>query len=74
MSGSLDRRRFIFLSTLAAANTAVPRVGTAAAAPSHWEGYDKAILVDALGGPGGGGDGPLTAAQIADVPPPVQPR
>jgi hypothetical protein len=25
MSGSLDRRRFIFLSTLAAAGTAVPR-------------------------------------------------
>jgi membrane dipeptidase len=67
MSGSLDRRRFIFLSTLAAAHTAVPRVVTAATAPPHWEGYDKAILIDALGGPGGGGDGPLTAAQIADV-------
>lgn len=67
MSGSLDRRRFIFLSTLAAAHTAVPRVVTAATAPSHWEGYDKAILIDALGGPGGGGDGALTAAQIADV-------
>ena len=39
---------------------------TAAAAPPRWEGYDKAILIDALGGPGGG-DGPLTAAQIADV-------
>jgi len=66
MSGSLDRRRFIFLSTLAAAHTAVPRVVTAATAPSPWEGYDKAILIDALGGPGGG-DSSLTAAQIADV-------
>lgn len=66
MSGSLDRRRFIFLSTLAAANTAVPRVVTAATAPPRWEGYDKAILIDALGGPGGG-DGSLTAAQLADV-------
>ncbi|HEY4572679.1 MAG TPA: membrane dipeptidase [Thermoanaerobaculia bacterium] len=66
MSGSLDRRRFIFLSTLAAAHAAVPRVVTAATAPPHWEGYDKAILIDALGGPGGG-DGPLTAGQIADV-------
>jgi membrane dipeptidase len=70
MSGSLDRRRFIFLSTLAAANAAVPRpmAGTmaetaSAAAPSHWDGYDQAILIDALGGPGN----PLTAAEIADV-------
>jgi membrane dipeptidase len=66
MSGSLDRRRFIFLSTLAAAHTAVPRVVTAATAPPRWEGYDKAMLIDALGGPGGG-DRSLTAAQIADV-------
>ena len=68
MSGSLDRRRFILLSTLAAAHAAVPRVVTAAAAvPSHWDGYDKATLIDALGGPGGSGDGSLTAAQIADI-------
>ena len=69
MSGSLDRRRFIFLSTLAAAHAAVPHVVAEAAvgvAPSRWEGYDKAIVIDALGGPGGG-DGPLTAAQIADI-------
>ena len=67
MSGSLDRRRFIFLSTLAAANAAVPRsMAETAAASRHWDGYDKAILIDALGSPGGGG-GPLTAAQIADV-------
>jgi membrane dipeptidase len=69
MSGSLDRRRFIFLSTLAAAHSAVPRAmaeTVAATAPPRWEGYDQAILIDALGGPGGGG-GSLTAAEIADV-------
>jgi membrane dipeptidase len=74
MSGSLDRRRFIFLSTLAAANAAVPRTMTgttaetaAAGSSRHWDGYDKAILIDALGGPGGGGGDSLTAAQIADI-------
>ncbi len=74
MSGSLDRRRFIFLSTLAAAHAAVPRSmantvaeSAAGAAPSRWEGYDQTIVIDALGGPGGGGEGPLTPAQIADV-------
>jgi membrane dipeptidase len=62
MSGSLDRRRFIFLSTLAAAHAAVPRAVAAAAQP-RWEGYDNAILIDALGGPGN----PLTASEIADI-------
>src|SRR5581483_6016317 len=69
MSGSLDRRRFIFLSTLAAAHAAVPRsMGetVAGTAPPRWEGYDQAILIDALGGPGGDG-GPLTAAEVADI-------
>jgi membrane dipeptidase len=70
MSGSLDRRRFIFLSTLTAAHAAVPRAvaeTAAGEAASHWAGYDKAILIDALGGPGGGGDGRLSAAEIADI-------
>jgi membrane dipeptidase len=71
MSGSLDRRRFIFLSTLAAAHAAVPDVarGKAAAEPpqARWGGYDKAIVIDALGGPGGDDDGRLSAAEIADI-------
>jgi membrane dipeptidase len=71
VSGSLDRRRFIFLSTLAAAHAAVPRgvAGTVTEPPpSPWSGYDQAIVIDALGGPGGGGgDGPLTAAEVADI-------
>jgi membrane dipeptidase len=70
VSGSLDRRRFIFLSSLAAAHAAVPR-GVAGAVteppPSPWSGYDQAIVIDALGGPGGGGNGPLTAAELADI-------
>ena len=71
MSGSLDRRRFIFLSTLAAAHAAVPDVArgkAAAEAPqARWGGYDKAIVIDALGGPGGDDDGRLSAAEIADI-------
>ena len=71
MSGSLDRRRFIFLSTLAAAHAAVPDVArgkAAAEAPqAPWSGYDRAIVIDALGGPGGDDDGRLSAAEIADI-------
>jgi membrane dipeptidase len=71
MSGSLDRRRFIFLSTLAAAHAAVPGVARGSAAAetpqARWGGYDKAIVIDALGGPGGDDDAHLTAAEIADI-------
>jgi membrane dipeptidase len=76
MSGSLDRRRFIFLSTLAAAHAVVPasrsearEAGAPAGAKpvARWAGYDKAVVIDALGGLGGDGDEPLTAAEIADV-------
>ena len=71
MSGSLDRRRFIFLSTLAAAHAAVPDVARGKAAAespqARWSGYDKAIVIDALGGPGGDDDGRLSAAEIADI-------
>jgi membrane dipeptidase len=75
MSGSLDRRRFIYLSTLAAAGAAVPRASVSAASPGAagparpavpWAGYDKALVIDALGSPGNGGT-PLSAAEIADV-------
>jgi membrane dipeptidase len=76
MSGSLDRRRFIFLSTLAAAHAVVPasrsearqvEAQTGAKAVARWAGYDRAIVIDALGGLGSDGDEPLTAAEIADV-------
>jgi membrane dipeptidase len=76
MSGSLDRRRFIFLSTLAAAHAVVPasrsearqvEAQTGAKAAARWAGYDRAIVIDALGGLGSDGDEPLTAAEIADV-------
>jgi membrane dipeptidase len=74
MSGSLDRRRFIFLSTLAAAHAVVPsarsqsgaEAQTGAKPTAGWAGYGKAIVIDALGG-AGGGDEPLTAAEIADA-------
>jgi membrane dipeptidase len=72
VSGSLDRRRFIYLSTLVAAGTAVPRVAgraeaLAAAKPgAKWAGYDKALVIDALGSPGGGEEG-LSPAEVADI-------
>jgi membrane dipeptidase len=74
MSGSLDRRRFIFLSTLLAANAVVPSARSqeggaqAGAKPAaRWPGYDKAMVIDALGGPGGDEDGTLSAAELADI-------
>jgi membrane dipeptidase len=80
MKTTLDRRRFLALSAAAALGTALaPRVfGAAPAPPStppapqpRWAGYDKAIVIDGLGGPGGGDerspDGSLTASELADV-------
>jgi membrane dipeptidase len=76
MSGSLDRRRFIFLSTLAAAHAVVPAARSqseaaeaqAGAKPvAGWPGYDKALVVDALGGPSGDENGVLSAAEIAAI-------
>jgi membrane dipeptidase len=71
----LDRRRFLTLSAAALGAAAVPRsfVQAAAAPPAaaRWAGYDRAIVIDALGGPGGGDvpspDGSLTASDLADV-------
>jgi membrane dipeptidase len=79
-SRAFDRRQFLLLSAVAAASAAVP-VGLAAAegatvgatgeSGAHWAGYDKAIVIDALGAPGGTttmmNDAPLSAAEIADL-------
>src|SRR3954452_25215434 len=78
---AVDRRQFLALSTLAALGAAaVPRAFGQAAksqAPAppvpqlRWAGYGKALVIDGLGGPGGGeeksADGLLTAAELADV-------
>jgi membrane dipeptidase len=73
-SRAFDRREFLLLSTMAVAGAAVPS-GVAEAAlaggdpKAPWSGYDKAVVVDALGSPGapGEGDAGLSAAEIADV-------
>jgi len=75
MLGTLDRRRFLYLSTLAAAAAAAPRVAASAGVPDAkeaarsavpWTGYDKAMVIDALGGLGDG-NLPLSAAAISDI-------
>ena len=73
-SRAFDRREFLLLSTMAVASAAVP-LGAAEAlaggdSKAPWAGYDKAVVVDALGSPGGsgtGGDAGLSAAEIADL-------
>jgi len=79
-SRAFDRRQFLLLSAVAAASAAVP-VGLAASesAPAEaagepgasWAGYDKALVIDALGAPGGTttmmNDAPLSTAEIADL-------
>ncbi len=80
MAPMLDRRRFLALTAAApSAALAARRFGMGPApqatpAPSSggdWPGYERAIVIDALGGPGGastgGEDAPLTAAEVADV-------
>jgi membrane dipeptidase len=73
---TLDRRRFLLAvaapAVIGAAGrrpAAAPETKTPAAPP--WRGYDDAIVIDALGGPGGSSDSPegapLTAAEVADV-------
>ncbi len=71
------RRRFLTTMGALAASAALPgvlaRAGTAplAAAPNRWKGYDKAIIIDALGGPGGAYSDdtgtPLGTAALDDV-------
>lgn len=76
-SRAFDRRQFLMLSAMAAASAAVPvtvaeEVEPAAVAPaSGWAGYEKALVIDGLGSPGGSAtgidDAPLSAAEIADI-------
>src|SRR3954468_9904209 len=79
-SRAFDRRQFLLLSAVAAASAAVPAAlagvettpaGASGEARAGWAGYEKAIVVDALGSPGGSGtganDAPLSAAEIADL-------
>lgn len=72
----IDRRRFLTLSAVTALGTAVaPRAfGLPSPAPpadAHWSGYTRAIVIDGLGGPGGGEeknpDGLLTSSELADA-------
>ncbi len=76
-SRAFDRRQFLLLSAMAAAGAAVPQAvaeGAAAAAGGSgtgWTGYEKALVIDACGAPGGSAtgmnDAPLSAAEIADI-------
>ena len=72
MTPSLDRRRFLTLSAAAAAGFAAVPSPTLARAASPggaplWGGYDRAIVIDALGGLGSAtrkDDAPLEAAEL----------
>src|SRR6185312_8650953 len=74
-SRAFDRREFLLLSAaavptgLAAAESAP--AGAVTDAKAGWAGYDKALVIDALGSPGGSGtganDAPLSAAELADL-------
>jgi membrane dipeptidase len=79
-SRAFDRRQFLLLSAMAAASAAVPAglaakqsapAGAGGEAPPSWAGYEKALIVDALGSPGGSStgenDASLSAAEIADL-------
>lgn len=71
MKSGFDRRRFFALSATAVAGlSGLDRVSATlqkgAPAGSGWAGYDAAIVIDGLGGPGGGPDAP-TLSDIADI-------
>lgn len=70
MSAVVGRRRFLALSGVALGAAALPRFAGGGETP-HWEGYDKALVVEGLGGPGGSDetseDGLLTATDLADA-------
>src|SRR3954462_11085868 len=67
----MRRRDFLIQSALAAGATATPwRALVGAQTNGSWPGFANAVVIDALGAPGGGTFGdrvPLTAAQFADV-------
>jgi membrane dipeptidase len=65
MKTSLDRRQFLALSATAAA--AAGLTGLPLRAATGWPGYESAIVIDGLGGPGGSSEGPLTRDDIAHV-------
>ncbi len=71
MTPDLDRRRFLILSAAAAASGLASRPARAGpAAPAGWPGYERAIVIDALGGIGSGGwgeDSPLSADDLAEA-------
>jgi membrane dipeptidase len=72
MTTGIDRRRFLALSAAALGAAGLPRASAAPAAAESRSGGDRtALVIDALGSPGGGeeksADGTLTAAEIADV-------
>jgi membrane dipeptidase len=70
----LDRRRFLAISAAAAAGAGLARRSFGAgpaAPPGGWAGYDRAIVIDALGGlggnPGENDDAPLSATDLAET-------
>lgn len=74
MSNGMDRRELLALGAASAALLGTPpRLAAAAAAspPATWDGYGGAVVIDALGGPGGVGqqddDQPLSDAEVADA-------
>ncbi len=73
MNGTFDRRWFRRRSARAAAGTVarpwIARSETLNAADTvqGWQGYGQALVIDALGGPGGSADQPLSPAVTAAV-------
>jgi len=74
MTSEIDRRRFLELSAVAAAGLAAAPRAFARAAPSPaaagWAGYERAIVVDALGSVGvekDNDDEPLAASDLSDA-------
>jgi membrane dipeptidase len=68
-SSAITRRQFVTSLAAGAFAATVPAVRARDAASPTWSGYSKAIVIDALGGPGNANkhDGALDAADLADV-------